>query len=89
MRVGQRLVQAGFALGLVGRAARSRQQIVDELFGEIEMNKILALTAGTALTVALATAAAKPLAILGLASLVVTVWAATFQDTYSAGLFVE
>lgn len=54
------------------------------------MKKIIVLTTGTALTVALATVTAKPLALVGLGSLVLTAWAATFEDTLaSQDLFSE
>lgn len=53
------------------------------------MNKLVAVTTGTALTLALGAVAAKPLALLGLGSLVVTVWAVTFDDSFASDLFSE
>jgi len=51
------------------------------------MNKLVAVTTGTALTLALGAVAAKPLALLGLGSLVMTVWAVTFDDSFASELF--
>jgi hypothetical protein len=48
------------------------------------MKKMIALTTGTALTLALGTVAAKPLAVVGLGALVLTVWTATFDDTLAS-----
>ena len=53
------------------------------------MNKLVAVTTGTALTLALGAVAAKPLALLGLGSLVMTVWAVTFDDSFASELFSE
>lgn len=54
------------------------------------MKKMIALTTGAALTLALGTLAAKPVALLGLGSLVLAVWAATFDDTLaSEDLFAQ
>jgi hypothetical protein len=39
------------------------------------------------LTLALGAVAAKPLALLGLGSLVMTVWAVTFDDSFASELF--
>ena len=55
----------------------------------IEKKKMIALGAGAALTATLGIVAAKPLALLGLGSLVMTVWAVTFQDSLSSDLFSE
>jgi hypothetical protein len=52
------------------------------------MKKTLVLATGAALTVA-GLAAAKPLAFVGLGSLVLTAWAATFQDTLSSDLLAD
>ena len=56
---------------------------------KLVMNKFVAVTTGTALTLALGAVAAKPLALLGLGSLVVTVWAVTFDDSFASELFSE
>ena len=54
------------------------------------MKKMIALTTGTALAVALSTPAAKPLALLGLGSLVLAMWTVTFDDSLaSEELFPE
>ena len=63
--------------------------MVEVFFGEIDMNKMIAVATGTALTLALGTVAAKPLALIGLGSLVVTVWTVTFGDSFASELFPE
>ena len=55
----------------------------------IHMKKAVALGTGAALTATLGVVAAKPLALLGLGSLVVTVWTLTFQDSLSSDIFAE
>ena len=57
--------------------------------GSLIMNKMIAVTAGTALTLALGAVTAKPLALVGLGSLVLAVWSATFDETLAADLFPE
>jgi len=69
--------------------AKFRKQVVESFFREADMNKLIAVTAGTALTLALGTVAAKPLALLGLGSLVLTVWTVTFDDSYASELFSD
>ena len=53
------------------------------------MKKMLILTSGAAMAVVVGTVSVKPLALLGLGYMVVSVWTWTFKDSYSADLLTD
>jgi len=53
------------------------------------MKKMLILSSGVAMAVVAGTISAKPLALLGLGYVVMSLWTLTFTDTYSSNLFSD